>query len=193
MIIIPAQSGTYRHLQRRVTDLIAESGLTANHDEARSVADVAAAGIRPGQKAGARATATWRTGRGFGWSRRRHSTGLPPVAIRQRNSATCCTQRSGSVVASGGWTARSLCRSSGRLRLRTAIPVMPRSTEVNCPELPSALPGPLPGYVAFRGRSIQQLVQAGQEGTGNPDLTRAGPDGWRQRCGRGRVAPVVSG
>ena len=26
MIIIPAQSGTYRHLQRRVTDLIAESG-----------------------------------------------------------------------------------------------------------------------------------------------------------------------
>src|ERR1017187_2340944 len=28
MIIIPAQSGTYRHLQRRVTDLIAESGLT---------------------------------------------------------------------------------------------------------------------------------------------------------------------
>jgi hypothetical protein len=28
-IIIPAQSGTYRHLQGRVTALIAESGLTA--------------------------------------------------------------------------------------------------------------------------------------------------------------------
>jgi hypothetical protein len=29
MIIIPGQSGTYRHLHSRVTDLLAESGLTA--------------------------------------------------------------------------------------------------------------------------------------------------------------------
>ena len=28
MIIIPGQSGTYRHSRRRVTDLLAESGLT---------------------------------------------------------------------------------------------------------------------------------------------------------------------
>jgi hypothetical protein len=33
MIIIPAQGGTYRHLQRRVTDLIAESGLTSQRLE----------------------------------------------------------------------------------------------------------------------------------------------------------------
>src|SRR6266849_5843711 len=29
MIIIPAQSGTYRHSRRRVTDLLAESGLSS--------------------------------------------------------------------------------------------------------------------------------------------------------------------
>ena len=52
----------------------------------------------------------------------------------------------------------SLSRSLGWLRPRTAMAVMPRSTEVDCLELLSALPETLPGYVAFPGRSIQQLV-----------------------------------
>ena len=31
-IIIPGQSGTYRHLRGRVTDLLADSGLSSDHD-----------------------------------------------------------------------------------------------------------------------------------------------------------------
>jgi len=31
MIIIPVQSGTYRHLRSRVADLLAESGLKKGH------------------------------------------------------------------------------------------------------------------------------------------------------------------